>query len=193
MVSSKRDVVLGLLVAGLCACSAGVGTGSVTGVVSAESCGISADEPFDLRADYFVAEAFLDTLNIRVQHGGDEFDYSNVLFVSVVSASEIEESLLGTPIAVGDGTDTLVRMSLALNESCDFHDRTSIPVSYQAVSGTITFTEIYAPEVSDDPLTEATFENVHLVDPSSPDTRYADLSGDFRFIYTRGRPAQVFP
>jgi len=188
-----RRVLLAALVLGQLSCSAGVGSGSVTGVVSAESCGFSADEPFDLHADFFVAEAFGDSLDIRIQNGGDEFDYANVLFVSVFDATEIEASMLGTPVAVGNAVDSPVRMALALNESCDFHDRTSIPVSYTAVSGTITFTAIYAPKGSGDPLTEATFENVHLVDPGDPANRYADLSGDFRFLYTRGRPAQLFP
>lgn len=196
MVSSKHErtiasILLGCV--GLTACSAGVGSGSVTGIVAAESCGITADEPFDLRPDFFVAEAFQDSLNIRIQHGGDEFDYANVLFVSVLDASTISESQLDTPIAVGDTAEANVRMSIALNESCDFHDRTSIPVSYQAVSGTITFHTIYAPEVSSELLTEAVFENVHFVDPGAPDERYADLSGNFSFLYTRGRPAQVFP
>lgn len=196
MVSSTRErVIASVLVAsvGLFGCSAGVGSGTATGVVAAESCGITADEPFDLRPDFFVAEAFGDSLNIRIQHGGDEFDYANVLFVSVLDASEVSESLLDTPIVVGDVVGSKVRMSLSLNESCDFHDRTSIPVSYQAVSGTITFHTIYAPEVSGELLTEAVFENVHFVDPGSPDDRYADLSGDFSFLFTRGRPAQVFP
>ncbi len=173
------------------ACAQGAGEGEVIGFVSAASCGLDASEAFSLDPTYFAADTFGDSLNIRIQHGADEFDFSDVLFVSVLDADEVRASQLGVPLVVGDAVDSPVRMSLSLNETCPFHDRSSIPVSFQAVSGSITFSEIYAGDGSR--TTAAEFSDVHLVDPSAPDERFADLSGHFRFVYTRGRPAQVFP
>lgn len=192
--STRRSTLLfaaaSLLVA---ACNAGSGTGQVSGTVSAPSCGIDPADPFELRPTFFAAEAFRENLNIRLQGDGDAIDYANVLYVTVLDASEVSRSMLGAPLEIGDMLESPVRMSLALNETCDFHDRTTTPVSFQAVSGTIVFTSIYAPEVSDEKLIEATFDAVHFIDPADPATRYADLTGSFRFLWSRGRPAQEFP
>lgn len=195
MVSSRlaeRFLAATLFVA-MTSCAQGGGEGDVTGVVSAPSCGISASESFSLDPTFFGAEMFGSSLNIRIQHGADAIDYSDVLFVSVLDADDVKQNQLGVPLTISDALDSPVRMSLSLNETCPFHDRTSIPVSYQAVSGTITFSDIYAPDSGSGRTTSAVFESVHLIDPSSPAERYADISGYFEFTYTRGRPAQVFP
>lgn len=189
--SRGKWVVLGMVL--LSACSAGTGTGEVVGNVSAPSCGIDVADAFSLKPTFFAAEAFRDSLDIRLQRESDAIDYTNVLYLTVTDASAISRSQIGVPLEVGDALDSPVRMSLALNGTCDFHDRITTPVSYQAVSGTITFSAIYAPEVSKDRLIEATFDAVHLVDPADPATRYADLSGHFSFLWSRGRPAQEFP
>lgn len=195
MVSSRlveRFGLLALFVA-TASCAQGVGEGSVAGVVSAPSCHLSPTTPFELAPTYFAAEAFGASLNIRLQHGTDIFDYSNVFFISVLDSNDVKLNQLGVPLAVSDADGAPVRISLALNETCPFHARNSIPVSYQAVSGTITFSDIYAPDVGSGRTTAAVFDSVHLVDPSAPTERYADVSGYFQFVYTRGRPAQVFP
>ena len=62
-----------------------------------------------------------------------------------------------------------------------------------AVSGTIRFDEIYAPKVDAEEVEiSATIENVRFEDPRNAD-RWAELSGDFTFLYVRGSPAQRFP
>lgn len=182
------------LAAGLLAgCTTGVGEGHVSGVVSAPSCGLDPANPFDLTPSFFTAEGFQRNLSLRIQHGGDDIDYSDVLYVTVIDADDVARNQIGVGLDVGDQLDSPIRMSLMLNETCDFHDRTSVPVSYQSVSGTITFSAIYAPDVSASRLIEATFVNVRFEDPADPSTRYAVVSGDFSFLYSRGRPAQVFP
>lgn len=174
-------------------CTTGVGEGEVTGVFSAPSCGVDPADAFSLNPTFFTASAFRDVLNINIQSSGDEIDYTNVLFITVLDAPDVATNQLGVALDVGDQLDSPVRMSVMLNEHCPFHDRTSTPVSYQSVSGTITFSDIYAPDVTGSRLIAATFTDVRFEDPADPTTRYAVLSGSFSFLYSRGRPAQYFP
>jgi len=66
-----------------------------------------------------------------------------------------------------------------------------------AVSGTITFTSM----LSGDPYSSDTnskriaghFENVVVQDPRNATTTYGTISGDFRFFFQVGAPAQPFP
>lgn len=195
MVSSRlveKCLVAAVFVA-MTSCAQGGGSGSVTGVVSAPSCGLSPANAFSLDPTFFVGEMFGSSLNIRIQRGADQFDYSDVLFVSVLDVDDVKLNQLGVPLTISDAVDSPVRMSLSLNETCPFHDRSSIPVSLQAVSGTITFSDVYAPDSGSGRTTSAVFDAVHLVDPSAPTERYADITGYFEFVYSRGRPAQVFP
>lgn len=196
MVGSSRSIeklVIAAIAVAMSSCAQLGGEGSVTGVVSAPSCGLSPANAFSLDPTFFAAERFGSTLNIRLQHDADAIDYANVLFVSVLDADDVKQNQLGVPLPISDAVDAPVRMSLSLNETCPFHDRSSVPVSYQAVSGTITFSDIYAPDSGSGRTISAVFDSVHLVDPSAPDERYADLTGYFQFVYTRGRPAQAFP
>jgi hypothetical protein len=41
--------------------------------------------------------------------------------------------------------------------------------------------------------TEAILQEVTFTDPSSASPRSATLSGEIKFLYNRGRPAQRFP
>ena len=129
-------------------CVLGTGEGEITGFVSAPSCGLDATAPFDLNPDYFVAQEFDPGIDIRVQRGGDEIDYSDALFVSVADAEDIAKNQIGVPLTITDQLTSPVRMTIALNDTCPAHDRTSGPVTYSAVSGTITFAAIYASDVS---------------------------------------------
>jgi hypothetical protein len=174
-------------------CDVGSGTGSATGVVSAPGCGLDA-EPFDLHPDFFTIDPIEGFAELRVQHGSEIEDRSDVLLIFVADTADVETSRLGEPIAVDLDASDGVSMSLALNETCHVDDeREDVPVNYIAVSGTITFSAIYAPSVDGDHRTAATFEDVRFIDPSDPDARYAVLSGDFDFDYSRKKPAQRFP
>jgi len=181
-------------------CSAGVGEGDVVGNVWAPACGLAGDA-YEMRSNFFSADPTHDFLDIRVQRGSDFEDVSDGMAVSVRAASEVA-AILGTPIALEDPLELpraqpderpLVAMSVYLNRTCPIGAH-RFPVAYQAVTGEITFTAIYAPELPGSALeVTAAFSDVRFVDPSTPETRYAILSGNFSFIFNRGRPAQRFP
>lgn len=187
-----------LLAAGVAGCSVGVGEGSATGRVWAPSCGLEGAD-YALDPSFFAADPRVDgadLLQIRVQRGSDHADVSDGLIVDVTGASAVHD-MLGTPIGLGEGPDGLVSMTLYLNATCPFRvgDPDEIPVAYVSTEGTITFESIYAPDAEESTGKEiaATFADVLLVDPSAPEERRATLEGDFRFIFSRGRPAQPFP
>lgn len=173
------------------ACSTGDGEGTVTGIVNVPACGLD-DEAFDLRPDFFTADPTEDFLEIRVQRGSSQEDLSNKITIFVDHAAEVKASMLGVPLEIGDDIDSPVRMSLALNKTCPI-DRRNGPVNLVARSGTITFHSIYFPTGPDEPVTEATFTDVYFDDGWTPIESTATLSGEFRFNFARGRPAQYFP
>lgn len=195
MAASSRECTIvllaGLAVAG---CTAGNGEGEASGIVNAPRCGLEG-EPFDLSPSFFVADPTDDerVLEIRIQRDSNFEDKADGLAVLVLDANRVKEELLGLPIDFADGDDALVRMSLYLNERCPVL-RDEVPVSYTAVEGTITFVQIYAPDIDDgDKTIAATFDDVLFTDLRDPETRNATMSGAFRFIFNRGRPAQRFP
>lgn len=191
--SIKRErILLGAALSVLVlACSAGDGEGTVTGMMNAPDCGID-NELFDLRPNFFTADPTEDFLEIRVQHGSDQEDLSNKLTIFVAHADVVKESRLGEALIVGKAVDAEVRMSIALNKRCPI-DRRNGPVNLVATSGTITFHSIYFPTGPDEPVTEATFTDVQFDDGGTPVVSTATLSGEFRFNFSRGRPAQFFP
>lgn len=169
----------------------GTGVGSVEGTIAVPECDIPPG-PYSLGPRFFAAEPVDDFLTIRVQNNSEPIDLADGVLVEVVSASMVQESMLGQPIPLSIDPQAPVRMSFYLLRRCP-STRTSAGPVVSAVSGTITFTAIYAQNVStDDRLIEATFDSVHFADPDDPDA-YADLSGSFRFLFSRGRPLQVYP
>lgn len=197
--SSTKGVLLLLLAAvGTAGCSVGVGEGSATGQVWAPTCGLDGAD-YDLDPSFFSADPLADDadlLEIRVQRGSDRPEVSDGLLVHVNEASTVHE-MLGTPIDLSDtGPGALAQMTLYLNDTCPFEigDPSQPPIAYVSAGGTLTFTAIFAPEVDDSgKAITATFEDVLLVDAADPAERRAVLSGDFDFIFSRGRPAQPFP
>ncbi|MFW5925587.1 MAG: hypothetical protein ACOC9O_03095 [Myxococcota bacterium] len=184
--------------AGVAGCSVGVGEGSATGQVWAPTCDLDGDD-YDMEPSFFGADVLVDgadLLEIRMQRGSDRPEVSDGLVVQVNGASTVH-AMLGTPIDLSDtDADALAEMSLYLNDTCPFEigDPAEAPVAYVSTGGTLTFSAIYAPEVDDSgKVITATFEDVELVDPADPAERRAVLSGDFDFIFSRGRPAQPFP
>lgn len=190
----------------LLACSVGVGEGSVTGSVRIDECLLDTDA-FSLGPNFFAGEFVeepenldpitrLRQLNIRIQRGSWRESDSDGLLVSVRDVNEIATSMIGTPIALEDVAEAPVYLTLYLGQTCE----SGFPRAHwvrsailAADSGTITFEGIYAPAMGDpDPEIAATFENVHFSDVGDPDGREALLSGEFRFVFQRGRPAQRF-
>ncbi len=103
----------------------------------------------------------------------------------------MEAERLGTPIAVSKEPESPVTMSFYLNDECP-PDRSELPVYLQAIEGTITFEQIYAPEVDESQRqTSGSFTGVVFTDERGE--RMATLDGEFRFLFERGRPGQPFP
>lgn len=174
----------------LAGCSVGVGEGQASGELNAPICEFNG--PFDLAPTFFVADPIESTMVIRIQTSGD-FDFlSDGITISISDVSELAGQL-GQPIELTGERDALVTFNLYANETCPINPD-DVPVNYLGVGGTVTFFSIYAVEIDEDQrLISARFDDVHFVDPASPEDRNAQMSGDFAFLFNRGRPAQRFP
>ncbi len=180
----------------LCACLASgcakaSGEGSATGFVWAPDCNLDGAE-YDLNPSFFAMQPSIsvEIIDIVVQRGSYFKSYSDGISVFIRDPELVKESLLGTEIAFG-GLGAPVEMTLYLNETCPGVAR--IPVVYGAVAGTIRFEELFVPWLDNDTKeTSAVFTDVELVDQQEPDDRRAVLNGDFRFLFERGMPNQLF-
>jgi hypothetical protein len=170
------------------ACSVGVGEGSVEGMVTAPGCDLE-NEPYSLLPTFFGGEVLDvdDQLEIRIQRGGNLEGFSDGVRILVKDPTTLRESMLGAAIPLS--AEGPVDVNLYLNETCPVEfDR--VPINLEAVSGSITFTSLYAPEVStDDVVIEATFDGTF----AGAEGWSATLAGQFRFLFNRGRPAQRYP
>ncbi len=138
---------------------------------------------------------------IRLQRGSYRESDSDGLLISVNDVNRIKREQLGQPLTIGnvqlrDGTEPQVRMTLYLNETCVAgfpRQFWSLPAIMEAVSGTIIFDQVYAPDVTGSSNEfVAHFDNVRFQRSEFPEARNATLNGNFRFTYQRGRPAQRF-
>lgn len=199
--AALRLVLLLVLAAG---CSVGSGTGFVRGRVQDGACRLDLPD-FSLQPSFFGGDFIEDPtdsdgetrkrLTIRLQRGSYWESASDGVMITIDDVNEIERSMIGVPIPIGAGSDALVQLTLYLNQTCRSgnDEETQIPSIMEAYGGTITFTEIYAPDVDGSSTqTTATFQDVVLDDPRRDD-RSGLLSGEFSFSYQRGRPAQPFP
>jgi hypothetical protein len=172
------------------------------------------DAKYALAPDFFAAEPFRDTMQIRVQRGSDLKEVSDGVTILVTSIEGVR-ARLGEPIEVGlpqgvsppgvpvgcDGAacpERLVNLALYLHQSC--HNQNMV---LYATEGTITFEELFSGDPNEDDaaekLTVARFD-VLVGDPrmlANPDvdpaTVQSRLTGYFRFFFQRGQPAQPFP
>lgn len=164
----------------------------MSGVVNAPECDLDM-EAYDLEPTFFGADPVEELLEIRIQRGSDHEAHSDGLGILVSDAERVRATLIGVPIELTGNAEALVQMNVYLNETCPV-DRTTGPVSYEAVSGFLIFENIYAPTLTEDDVeVAARFSDVLFVDPRSPGRRNATLSGNFRFLHNRGRPSQRFP
>lgn len=158
----------------------------------AEVAGCRDEGPYQLNPTAFFGQAVEQLLRIRVQRGGDLEIRSDGLAVLVSDANVVKRTLLGVDIDVAPEAESGLELSVYLNESCP-PGRDQTPVVLGAVSGTIRFDAIYAPQVAaGDVRVQARVDNVRFEDPRNA-RRWAELSGDFSFLYIRGSPAQRFP
>lgn len=190
--SRERLWLLAALLTAALGCSVGGGEGEVTGTVTAPGCELDMAS-YDMEPTFFGADAVEEMLEIRIQRGSDLETFSDGLTILVTDAGRVRADLLGVPIELTGEADALVQMNVYLNGTCK-PERSELPVNYEAVNGSIVFENIYAPELTEDDVeTEANFDDVLFVDPANPEERNAVLSGYFRFLHNRGRPAQRFP
>lgn len=170
--------------------------------------------PFDLGPDFFAAVPYRDTLQIRVQRGGDLEENSDGL-LALVDDIGFVRAHLDEPIEVGlspavtapgvpvtaDPDPPKVHLTLYLHESC--HAQNS---ALYAVAGTITFHAIFNGDPNEtnasEKLTDAEFADVTFADPrdlATPGSAEIDpakashVRGRFRFYFQRGQPGQPFP
>lgn len=172
------------------ACSVGHGDGEVSGTISIEGC--SAQAAYELAPTAFFAQAVEQILRMRVQRGSDLEVKSDGIAVLVDDAALIKREFLGKKINVASATGPSVEVSVYLNETCP-PGRDKTPVALSAVSGTVRFEQLYAPKVDKDEVEiDAYLEDMRFEDPRNP-ARWAELTGNFNFLYVRGSPAQRFP
>jgi hypothetical protein len=185
----RRVHWLGLLVL-LGGCSVGHGSGEISGAVAIDDC--RPEGPYQLRPTTFFAEAAEQVLDLRVQRGSDTEMLSDGVSVLIDDAALVKRSLLEMDLPIGVDVEPRIELSFYLNETCPA-ERDKTPVALGAVSGSIRFSEIYAPRVDKDEVRiAAVLTNVRFEDPRNA-ARWAVLSGNFDFLYVRGSPAQRFP
>lgn len=192
MVFSHKSFRAGVLVASLFAgCAFGRGEGELSGVFEAEDCDKQGE--YSMNPNFFAAEPIEELLVVRVQRGSSRDELVDGLLVLIRNAAELQRDLLGQSIEIVDDDDALVQITLSLGKTCPpTRDRTAVVLP--AVSGAIAFESIYAPEGDSPDVVEVAAEltDVLFADPRD-DTRRAQLSGHFRFLFERGSPAQPFP
>ncbi|GAB4213727.1 MAG: hypothetical protein OHK0013_37830 [Sandaracinaceae bacterium] len=195
----------GALVIG--ACSVGTGRGEARGSLRLVECGVDVPE-YDLAPTFFGADFVNDPgvpgavspiVVLRVQRGSYRESDSDGLLITINDVNELARAHLGEPIDLAPvvGGRRLVDVTFYANETCEagYPDEFwRVAGVLPAVSGTITFDAVYAPDV-DREQTEfrGTFSNVRFESRERPETRNATLSGSFEFTYQRGTPAQRFP
>ncbi len=181
----------------LTGCQTGSGTGTITGVVNAPGCltDEGEGENYDMRPNFFTSDAREGIVEMRIQRGSDFETVSDVLSIFVADAVEVSENQRGVAIPLTGAFDAPVTMTISLNATCDRRRGDTVAASvFQAVSGTITFDELYHPDADESTrLNSARFENVRFEDPANADTRWAELNGEFMFLFNRGQPGQRFP
>lgn len=192
-------------------CSVGKGEGQVeSDDLEIEGCRSGA---YRMDPDFFASSPYEDSQTLRIQKGNSPQANSDALLIVLHSTDTILEQLGdGVEVRLPSGSipegieetylgPPLVTMSLHLGETCEKE-----VVSLQAVSGTITFSDLYDGEPNEkkkDRLIDAEFD-ILMADPrgvvpdDSTPTGYfhpeaSRVTGWFRFYYRRGQPAQAFP
>jgi hypothetical protein len=167
----------------------GHGVGEVSGTITIAKC---REGSYELHPTVFFAESAEELLKIRIQRGSDVEVRSDGMSLLVEDAALVKRMYIGQSIEVALEDEPRIDVSLYLNETCPA-ERDRTPVALAAVSGSVRFTAIYAPEVNKDQVRiAAELTNVRFEDPRVDD-RFAVLSGRFDFLYVRGSPAQRFP
>lgn len=190
-------------------CAVGEGSGSVTSDrLVVEDCWTG---PFDLHPDFFAANPDPGhSLLIRVQRGDNLEEQSDGLSVLVSDLQTLRGQLeqpieIGLPVGVSppgvpivlNPNPAKVSMALYLHNTC--HAQTG---TLYALSGQITFHALFSgnrnEENAEDRLTDAEFQGVFAdprlmsSDAQANEALQSTVTGNFRFYFQRGQPAQPF-
>jgi len=193
----------------LAACSVGTGEGVLTGSLLVRDCGVDIPE-YSLRPTFFGADyvtnpgvlggAESPIVTIRVQRGSYREDFSDGLRITVYDVNAVARDQLGVAIPllpVEEGVARPVDVTFHAQQSCDsgYPDEFwRTPAILRAVSGTVTFHALYAPDLEgSNTEIRAELTDVEFAPDAPRDDRRARLTGFFRFFYQRGAPAQSFP
>jgi hypothetical protein len=197
-------LILVAVTAGLVGCTVGDGSGEVhSDILYMQDCW---QGPFDLHPTFFGANPYReDTLIIRVQRGDNLEEVSDGLTVLVNSVAAIRGGMLNQATTVGmppgvsppgvpvtGAPAPLVSLSLYLHDTC--HRQNGAVFS---TGGTITFHSLFSGNPNEKSaaarLTDAEFDAT-FADPRDADAaRTSQVTGNFRFYFQRGQPAQPFP
>jgi hypothetical protein len=196
------------------ACSLGEGEGNIVSTqLNVADCW---NGPFDLSPTFFAAQPYLnDWLQIRIQHGGDVEEVSDGATILVEQLQKVRATIAANPNTafkvglspsvvppgfpvVADPDPPLVHLTLYLYRSC--HQQNS---ALYAISGNMTFQSLFDGNLNetdaDQKLTQGEFTNIVVGDPrdrapASPTVNNTSLiTGNFKFYFQRGQPAQPFP
>ena len=189
-------------------CTVGEGEGSVSSDhIWVAGCWNGA---FDLKPDFFGANPDPgESLMIRVQRGDNIEEMSDGLLVLVNDLPEVRKQV-GQDLEVGmprgvtppgvpiefDKDPPEISLSLYLHNSCHLQNGT-----IYSVRGTINFSSLFSGDPnessSDARLTDATFDAYfadprEVVEADDPEAVTSHVTGNFRFFFQRGQPAQPF-
>jgi hypothetical protein len=175
----------------LASCSVGHGSGEIEGTLRIDGC--RREGRYALVPNAFFAQATEKLLKIRVQRGGDLEVFSDGVALLIDDSSQLKREYRGVDIDLTDENAPKLSVTAFFNDTCP-PGRDKTPVVLKAVSGTVRFDSIYAPKVDPDQVRiSAVITGVRFEDENNPTGRWAELSGDFDFLYVRGSPAQIFP
>jgi hypothetical protein len=118
---------------GVASCSQATGIGSVTGTLDVPDCWSG---PFDLQPTFFAASAYMNTLSLRIQRGGDYETFSDGVEILVDDTTQIIPAEYGKALTVSlpsgvtppgvplvaNPNPSIVHLSLYLQATCQIQD-----------------------------------------------------------------------
>ncbi len=219
----RVTAIVGFALGTAVASCVGAGEGHTQGTVHVPICGLEfpragTTEMYQLPLNYFPAERTGRDLHFRAQYGGGTAEYTDGLYFRFRNTEEVQARLLASAerdaatgvqvltLPVGSA-DSLVQAYLNFHFSCGRTKATRLGqnVSLPAVRGNLVIASIDGGNADPARITDVRHFELVFDDPRpigdpapegfSPLTAigHAELTGQFRFHYSRSSPAQTFP